>query len=110
MPDEPNEPAQDKPRPPDPLRGELSDFRRVVEAAGKLDLLGFVEPIGDFEQLAKHAETHPIGALHVKVISLDDLICVKQHIKRVKDRESLMQLLAIKRIREENSDVRRDNT
>src|SRR5258706_5227667 len=68
---------------------------------GKLDLLGYVEPLGDFEKLAEHAENHPFGAIQLRVIALDDLITVKKHIRRVKDRESLMQLLAIKRIREE---------
>jgi hypothetical protein len=35
------------------------------------------------------------------VISLDNLIRIKQHINRAKDRESLFQLLAIKRLRDE---------
>lgn len=35
-------------------------------------------------------------------ISLDDLIKVKEHIGRAKDRESLFQLLAIKRLRTES--------
>jgi predicted nucleotidyltransferase len=68
---------------------------------GKLDLLGYVDPLGDFDKLAERAESHPFGAIQLRVIALDDLIAVKKHIRRVKDRESLMQLLAIKRIREE---------
>lgn len=65
------------------------------------DILGYVEPLGDYAALEKNAETYPVGNLQLKVISLDDLIRVKQHIGRSKDRESLLQLLAIKRIREE---------
>jgi predicted nucleotidyltransferase len=66
-----------------------------------LDMLGWVEPIGNYDELLKNCQTYPIGPLSVKVISLDDLIRIKQHIKRSKDIDSLYQLLAIKRIREE---------
>lgn len=68
---------------------------------GDLDILGHVEPIGDFEQLAVHAETHPAGRFQFRTIALDDLIRVKRHLNRRKDQDSLFQLLAIKRLREE---------
>lgn len=68
---------------------------------GKVDLLGWVEPLGDFEALIQRAETYPVGDMLLHVISLDDLIRVKEHVGRAKDRDSLYQLLAIKRIREE---------
>jgi len=72
---------------------------------GDLDLLGWVEPMGDYEQLAPRAETLRHGELTLRVISLEDLIRVKQHIGRPKDRDSLVHLLAIQRIRRE-----RENT
>ncbi len=68
---------------------------------GKLDLLGWVEPFGDYDRLRKTAETYRVGELELHAISLDDLIRVKEHIGRSKDGDSLYQLLAIKRIREE---------
>lgn len=68
---------------------------------GDLDLLGFVEPLGGYEKIAASATVEQLGDVSVKVISLDDLIRVKRHINRPKDRESLFQLEAIKRIREE---------
>jgi hypothetical protein len=37
----------------------------------------------------------------VRVIGLDDLIRIKRHLSRPKDRESLLHLEAIKRLREE---------
>jgi predicted nucleotidyltransferase len=67
---------------------------------GPLDLLGYVEPIGNYEALIAHAESYPIGSYTVRTISLDDLIRVKEHIRRTKDRDSLLQLQAIKRLRE----------
>jgi predicted nucleotidyltransferase len=68
---------------------------------GHLDLLGYVEPIGDYDAILKSAETFPTAAGELKSISLDDLIRVKTTIKRFKDSESMFQLLAIKRIRDE---------
>jgi hypothetical protein len=68
---------------------------------GELDLLGWVEPLGDCEAPAPHAEVYRAGDLELKVIGLDDLIRVREHIGRAKDRDSLYQLLAIKRIRQE---------
>jgi hypothetical protein len=37
----------------------------------------------------------------VRVIGMEDLIQIKQHIGRAKDRESVHQLLAIRRLRDE---------
>lgn len=68
---------------------------------GSLDLLGYVEPIGDFEQVEKHAESYEFADAPLRVIGLDDLIRVKQLIRRPKDQDSLTHLLAIKRIRDE---------
>ena len=70
-------------------------------AYGPLDLLGWVEPHGDYDRLISHAETYRLGDMELRTISLDDLIAVKEHIRRPKDRQSLFQLKAIKRMREE---------
>ncbi|MCG8511807.1 MAG: nucleotidyltransferase, partial [Rhodospirillales bacterium] len=66
-----------------------------------LDLLGYVEPLGGYDEILKNAVTHDIAGHSVKVISLDDLIRIKEHIQRPKDRESLMHLRAIKQVRDE---------
>jgi predicted nucleotidyltransferase len=66
-----------------------------------LDLLGWVEPIGDYHALKKNAIQLNIGDMDISVIDLDDLIRIKQHVGREKDKGSLLQLLAIKKIREE---------
>jgi predicted nucleotidyltransferase len=74
--------------------------------AGPLDLLGYVEPLGGYDEILKNAETIPVGDSLLRVISLDDLIRIKRHINRPKDRESLMHLLAIQRIRDEQAGPR----
>ncbi len=66
-----------------------------------LDLLGWVEPIGTYDDLIKNAERHAYKGIELSVIALDDLIRIKEHINRPKDRDSLFQLRAIKQVREE---------
>ena len=68
---------------------------------GPLDLLAWVEPLGPYEQLERSAEEFSYDGSILKTISLDDLIRVKQHIRRSKDADSLFQLLAIKKARED---------
>jgi len=79
-----------------------NNFTFSTESVGDLDLLGHVEPIGGYEELAARAEIIRFGDVDLKVASLDDLIRIKEHIGRPKDRDSLMHLLAIKRIRDES--------
>lgn len=73
-------------------------------ALGPLDLLGHVEPIGGYADLAKRAGLFDIAGTKVQVIDLHDLIRIKEHTRRAKDKESLLQLYAIRRLREESSD------
>jgi predicted nucleotidyltransferase len=68
---------------------------------GDLDLLAWVEPFGEYEKLIDRAESQMLDDQPVKVISLDDLITIKRHIRRPKDQAALFQLEAIKRIRNE---------
>ena len=93
--------------PPDlPFRPDVATLAAGLNftlstSEGPLDLLGEVEPLGDFDRIASRAETYEIWGRRLRTISLEDLIRVKQHIKRFKDSESLHQLLAIKRVRGE---------
>jgi hypothetical protein len=67
---------------------------------GPLDLLGWLEPVGTYEALAPQSESYRVGDLQLRTIGLDNLIRIKEHIGRPKDRESLHQLLAIRKLRE----------
>lgn len=67
---------------------------------GPLDLLGWVEPFGPFEELYPRCESMEVGETRLLVISLDDLISIKQHIGRPKDQAALVQLQSIRRLRE----------
>jgi predicted nucleotidyltransferase len=67
---------------------------------GPLDLLGWVEPFGPFESLLPHVEAIQVGVGTLQTIGLDDLIAIKRHIGRPKDKVALVQLEALKRLRE----------
>ena len=60
-----------------------------------------MEPIGTYEDLLPRAETITVDGHPVRVIGLDDLIRIKRYLGRPKDRESLLHLEAIKRLREQ---------
>lgn len=48
-----------------------------------------------------NSEILQIGGRAVRMIGLEDLMRIKRHLGRPKDRESLLHLEAIKRLREE---------
>ena len=68
---------------------------------GPLDLLGWVEPFGNYDALLPGSELVDVGGLPIRIIGLDDLITIKRHINRPKDQVALLQLEALKRLREE---------
>jgi hypothetical protein len=68
---------------------------------GPLDLLGWVEPFGTYDALLPHATLIPAGGVDLLTIGLDDLIAIKKHIGRPKDQAALVQLEAIKRLRDQ---------
>jgi predicted nucleotidyltransferase len=82
---------------------ELGNNFTFTTSVVDLDLLGWVEPLGDYENVARRALKMTVGNMELQIIDLEDLIRIKQHIGRPKDRESLSQLLAIKRVRDEQS-------
>jgi hypothetical protein len=64
---------------------------------GLIHLLGWVEPIGRYEDLAQNAKVYPAGQLKVKVIGVDDLIRIREYLGRNCDRQALPGLLALKK-------------
>jgi hypothetical protein len=78
-----------------------SNFTFMVDEEYPLDLLGYVEPIGAYEDILPRVEKMRIQGSEVLVIALEDLIRIKEHLGRPKDRESLLYLRAIERLRRE---------
>lgn len=67
---------------------------------GILDILSETLPAGDFESLASRAIEVPLYGFKCKVISIDDLILVKETMKRPKDLQAVEELRKIKDLKE----------
>jgi hypothetical protein len=81
---------------------ELTRFRLLLldTDLGRLDVLKHVEPIGEFEQL-RSSPMPIVGEQSVAVIDLDQLIEIKAHLRRPKDKIVEVELRAIRdRLRE----------
>jgi predicted nucleotidyltransferase len=68
---------------------------------GDLDLLGYVEPIGGWDELSTDARTMHLDDLALRIISLGDLIRIKEYLGRPKDRDSARQLRALHGLQED---------
>lgn len=90
---------------------ELGGSFTMTTDLGDLDLLAEIEPIGDFEHVLAQSDLITLDDLPVRVLGLEALIRVKQHLGRTKDLEALRHLLAIRRLldsREGTADPRPD--
>jgi len=70
---------------------------------GPLDLLGWVEPIGDYQKVAAESREVSFGAGTVTVLDVEALIRIKEHVGRPKDMASLAELRAIREERNRRS-------
>ena len=63
---------------------------------GRLDCLGTIQGVGDFDQVKEHSIEVHLAAGVCRVLSLDALIQSKEAMGRPRDRESVLQLKAIR--------------
>ena len=77
---------------------ELSRNRNLylLTDLGRLDLLSEVPPLGGYARVAERATTLEFQGRSCRVIGLDDLITVKNHLGRDKDRLVERELKAIR--------------
>jgi len=66
---------------------------------GQLDCLSFIDGLGDFEQVKQASELVEIEGMKMRVLSLDALIKAKKSMNRPRDREILLQLEAIRKLK-----------
>ncbi len=74
----------------------------LVTDLGDLDLLGEVSGIGTFDQVSTQAEERTMFNLKVRVLTLDGLIVSKRAAGRAKDRNHLLELEELVKIRDAN--------
>jgi predicted nucleotidyltransferase len=76
----------------------LGQFRNLYfdTTLGRIDLLGSLPPVGDFDRVLEQSVVVELGGLRCRVVCLDDLITVKAHVGRPKDKAVEIELRAIK--------------
>ena len=80
---------------------DLSGLKNIYleTQAGILDIVTLDESLGSFEQLKSRALRVQLFGYECSVLSLDDLICIKESMNRPKDRIILEDLKAIKKLK-----------
>jgi hypothetical protein len=63
---------------------------------GTLDCIGFVESIGDFEQVVRVSQKIETEGMTLNVLTLDALIQSKEAMRRPRDRQAVIELKAIR--------------
>lgn len=64
---------------------------------GVLDVLSELQPVGSFERVKEKAITVPLFGYDCKIVSLEDLIQIKETMTRPKDKETLLHLREIQK-------------
>lgn len=91
------------------LRSAISDIQTALMTEdmsldtdlGRIDLLGALAGIGDYEQVLQLSQTMTVDDVVVQVLSLEGLIATKEAILREKDRLHLPMLHALKALQDE---------
>lgn len=80
---------------------QLAEFKNlyVETTLGVVDFLGSLPPLGDYAAAAARAEVHDFLGMPCRILALDDLIAVKAHVGRPKDRVAEQELRAIRDLR-----------
>jgi hypothetical protein len=68
---------------------------------GQLDCMSFIDGLGDFGQVKRASEIHEVEKIRLSILSLNALIRAKQAMGRPRDAEAVLQLEAIRKIKEQ---------
>jgi hypothetical protein len=71
---------------------------------GQLDCVSFVEGIGDYRQVKQASVPVKMQNTKIRVLSIDALIKTKKAMNRPRDRQAVMQLEAIKKLKKQRPD------
>jgi len=67
---------------------------------GQLDCLSIISGLGDFDQVKQSSEPVEVEGITIRVLSLNALIEAKKTMNRPRDRQALLQLEAIKKLKD----------
>ena len=66
---------------------------------GQLDCLSFIDGLGDYRKVKRTSELVEVQDMRLRVLSLDALIKARKAMNRPRDKETILQLQAIKKLR-----------
>jgi len=72
---------------------------------GQLDCLSFIDGLGDYGEVRRESELIEVEEIKMRVLSVDALIKTKKSMNRLRDKEAVLQLEAIKKLREPKQDI-----
>ena len=77
------------------------DFKNLYldTKIGQLDCLSSIEGIGDYNEVKQASGIVKLGGVYIFVLSLDALIKAKRSMNRPHDKEAIVQLEAIKKLK-----------
>lgn len=68
---------------------------------GQLDCLSFIDGLGDYEKVKQASELIRVEDVQLRVLNLDALIKAKKAMNRPRDKEAILQLEAIKKLKKQ---------
>jgi len=68
---------------------------------GQLDSLSFVDGIGDHQDVKNASTAVKVGQMQLRVMSIDALIQAKKAMNRHRDKEAVLQLETLKKLKEQ---------
>lgn len=71
---------------------------------GQLDCVGLVEGIGDYSQVKRASVPVKVQNTQMRILGIDALIKAKQAMNRPRDRQAVLQLEAIKKLKKQRHD------
>jgi len=70
---------------------------------GQLDCLNFIDGLGDYQKVKRASELIEVEGMQLRVLGLDSLIEAKKAMNRPRDKEAIVQLEAIKRLKSQKN-------
>ena len=73
---------------------------------GQLDCVSFIAGVGDYRKVKKASELVKVQDMQLRVLGIDALINSKKAMNRPRDKEAILQLEAIKRLKKQRNNRR----
>lgn len=67
---------------------------------GRLDCLSFIDGVGDYAKVRQAGEVIEVAGMQLRVLGLEGLLEAKRAMGRPRDKEAILQLEAIRKLRE----------